>query len=44
MAEEDALFIRGRMGQAGEVAGLVYFLASDEASFCTEVFILSTAD
>ena len=35
MAEEDALFIRGRMGQAGEVAGLVYFLASDEASFCT---------
>jgi len=35
MAEEDALFIRGHMGEAAEVASLVYFLASEEASFCT---------
>lgn len=34
-AEEDALFLRGRSGEPGEVAELVYFLASDKASFCT---------
>lgn len=33
--EEDALFLRGRMGLPEEVASLVYFLASEEAAFCT---------
>lgn len=33
--EEDALYARGRMGTAPEVAELVYFLASDASSFCT---------
>ena len=33
--DEDALFLRGRMGTPDEVAALVYFLASAEASFCT---------
>lgn len=32
---EDRLFLRGSMGRAEEVAAMVYFLASDEASFCT---------
>lgn len=33
--DEDALFLRGSMGTPDEVAALVYFLASTEASFCT---------
>ena len=34
-AEENALFPRGRAGEPSEVAEMVYFLASDSASFCT---------
>ncbi|MGN0222698.1 MAG: SDR family NAD(P)-dependent oxidoreductase [Muribaculaceae bacterium] len=34
-ADENALFLRGRMGTADEVAAMVYFLASSEAAFCT---------
>lgn len=33
--DEDALFLRGRMGTADEVAAMVCFLASGQASFCT---------
>ncbi len=33
--DEDALFLRGRMGTADEVASMVYFLASQQSSFCT---------
>lgn len=32
---ENALYARGKAGQPEEVAELVYFLASDKASFCT---------
>ncbi len=34
-AEENALFLRGSVGRPAEVAAMVYFLASDEAGFCT---------
>lgn len=34
-ADENALFLRGRMGTADEVAAMVYFLASPDAAFCT---------
>lgn len=33
--EENALFLRGRMGTPDEVAALVFFLASSQAAFCT---------
>lgn len=33
--EENALFLRGRMGTPDEVAALVFFLSSAEAAFCT---------
>lgn len=33
--DENALYARGKAGQPGEVAELVYFLASDKSSFCT---------
>ncbi len=34
-AEENALFARGSAGRPEEVAAMVFFLASDEAGFCT---------
>lgn len=33
--EENALFLRGRVGTADEVAAMVYFLCSPDAAFCT---------
>lgn len=33
--EENALFLRGTVGQPEEVAAMVYFLASEDAAFCT---------
>lgn len=35
MRKESALYARGKVGQPSEVANLVYFLASDQAAFCT---------
>lgn len=35
MQEENDLYPRKRVGEPAEVANLVYFLASDQASFCT---------
>lgn len=34
IAEENKLFTRGTMGQADEVARMVYFLAGSDSSFC----------
>lgn len=36
--QEDAIFLRGRMGLPAEVAEMVYFLASEASSFCTGAF------
>ncbi len=33
--DEDALFLRGSVGTPDEVAAMVHFLASSQASFCT---------
>ena len=33
--QENAMFLRGSVGTAAEVAAMVYFLCSEQASFCT---------
>lgn len=39
--EEDALYMRGHVGEPDEIARLVYFLACDESSFCTGAHFLA---